>query len=94
MPQTEQQQREIYYLGDVQGIGFRYTARSVARQFAVAGFVRNLSDGRVQIVVEGTASEIRAFLKAIQAEMGRHISETQETVLPYSGQFRSFDVRY
>ncbi|MCE5267915.1 MAG: acylphosphatase [Planctomycetaceae bacterium] len=94
VPHAERQQREVYYLGDVQGVGFRYTARSLAMRFAVAGFVRNLPDGRVYLVVEGTGDEIRAFLKAIRAEMGQYISETQEIALPYTGQFRTFDVRH
>ena len=48
-----QEQREVYYQGRVQGVGFRYAVRSLARRFAVDGFVRNLSDGRVELVAEG-----------------------------------------
>ncbi len=44
--------------GRVQGVGFRYTAKGVAQRFAVTGFVRNLSDGRVELVVEGDAAEV------------------------------------
>ncbi|MEN6452243.1 MAG: acylphosphatase [Thermoguttaceae bacterium] len=94
MPQPERQQREIYYIGDVQGVGFRYTVRSLAARRDVKGFVRNLPDGRVHLVVEGTADEIRDFLRAIKAEMGQYISETLDTVLPYTGRFGSFDVRH
>ena len=57
---------EVYYAGRVQGVGFRYTVRSLAARFDVTGFVRNLPDGRVHLVVEGDAGEIDAFLEADQ----------------------------
>ena len=43
----------MYFSGHVQGVGFRYTTRSVASRFAVTGYVRNLPDGRVELVAEG-----------------------------------------
>ena len=52
MAGNENEQREIYYSGRVQGIGFRYTARSIAAGRRVTGFVRNLPDGRVHLIVE------------------------------------------
>jgi acylphosphatase len=93
-PQEEAQRREVYYSGRVQGVGFRYTARSIARQFAVAGYVKNLSDGRVQLVVEGRAEEIRGLLREIQTEMGRYIRDVQETSSRATGGFSGFDVRF
>jgi acylphosphatase len=91
---SDRQQREVYYLGSVQGVGFRYTARSLAAGFDVTGFVRNLPDGRVHLVVEGAADEVAAFLGAVQAEMGQYIGETRETVLPPSGRFHAFEIRH
>jgi acylphosphatase len=88
------QQREVHYAGRVQGVGFRYTALRVAGGFDVTGFVRNLSDGRVQIVAEGADDEVRAFLKAIQAEMGYYIDDVHETVRVASGRFHSFDIHH
>jgi len=93
-PAEEVQRREVYYSGRVQGVGFRYTARSIARQFAVSGYVKNLPDGRVELVVEGKSEEIRAMLSAVQAEMGRYIREVRETPSRASGRFSSFDVRF
>ena len=64
MADTHDRQRcEIYYSGRVQGVGFRYTVRSIAGRFAVTGFVKNLRDGRVQLVAEGLAEEIQRFLE-------------------------------
>jgi acylphosphatase len=88
------QQREVYYAGRVQGVGFRYTVRSLATQFDVKGFVRNLPDGRVHLVVEGTSEEVAALLDAIKAEMGRYIKEAQENQRPASGRFPSFEIRH
>jgi len=56
--------------------------------------VRNLPDGRVHLVAEGTKNEIAAFLDAIRAEMGRYIRDVQETARAASGRFRSFEIRH
>jgi acylphosphatase len=47
------ERRTVFYSGLVQGVGFRYTTQRIAQQHAFAGFVRNLPDGRVQLVAEG-----------------------------------------
>jgi acylphosphatase len=88
------QQCEIYYAGRVQGVGFRYTVRSLARGFEVTGFVRNMPDGRVHLVVEGPPAEVDGFLAAIRAEMGYYIGETNETRLPAVGRFQGFEIRH
>jgi acylphosphatase len=56
----------IIYSGYVQGVGFRYTAKTVAAGFEVAGAVRNLPDGRVELVAEGAKDELQAFRQAIR----------------------------
>jgi acylphosphatase len=88
------EQREILYAGRVQGVGFRYTVRSVAAQFDVSGFVRNLPDGRVQLVVEGTPGEVGRLLDAVRAEMSPYIRDVQETIRPAGGRFRAFEIRH
>jgi acylphosphatase len=93
-PHEETQRREVYYSGRVQGVGFRYTARSIARQFAVTGYVKNLPDGGVELVVEGRAEEIRAMLHAIRAEMGHYIHDVRETPCRATEGFSGFDVRF
>ena len=90
----EQQRREVYYSGRVQGVGFRFTVRALAGRFAVAGFVRNLPDGGVHLAVEGSAGEIDRFLEAIQAEMRHYIAATQQTVSPATGRFNAFEIRH
>ena len=57
---------QIFYSGQVQGIGFRYTAKTVATSFEVIGIVRNLPDGRVELIAEGARGELEAFHDAIR----------------------------
>lgn len=63
----------IYFSGHVQGVGFRYTARQVARAFNVAGYVENLADGRVLLVAEGEPEELDRFVEELSAQMGQFI---------------------
>ncbi|MCC6126315.1 MAG: acylphosphatase [Pirellulales bacterium] len=94
MSTKELQQREFFFSGRVQGVGFRYTARSLAAGFKVAGFVRNLPDGRVQLVAEGAVEEIDRFSAALQKELGQYILIRTETVRPASGKFTDFEIRF
>ena len=55
----------IFYTGRVQGVGFRYTTKNVALGYEVTGTVRNLSDGRVELIAEGQREELEAFQVAI-----------------------------
>jgi acylphosphatase len=69
--------KRVTYSGQVQGVGFRYAARQVASGFPVAGFVRNLRDGDVEIVAEGDAAAVEAFLAAIMQRMQGYITGTE-----------------
>jgi len=88
------QQRTVRFHGDVQGVGFRYTACRVAGGLDVAGYVRNMPDGSVECLVEGEGAEIDAFLEALGQRMGRHIHRRTEQLTPYSGRFQSFTVEF
>ena len=88
------ERREVYFSGRVQGVGFRYTTRQIASRYAVRGFVKNLHDGRVVLVVEGDAGELERFLAAVEAELDRHIEHRESAALPASGEFTGFEVRY
>jgi acylphosphatase len=90
----EPQQREIYYSGTVQGVGFRYTVRALARGFAVSGYVRNLPDGEVQLVVEGAADQIDGLLASVREELGHYIRRADETIRPAGGNFLGFEIRF
>lgn len=68
--------RHIRFEGRVQGVGFRARTRRVAQRFSVTGDVRNLPDGAVDLHVEGTESEVNAFLEAHQEALGHLIRAT------------------
>jgi len=86
--------REVLYRGHVQGVGFRYSTRSIAARYAVTGFVKNLADGRVQLVVEGSAVEVDALLDEIARSMSDHIHEVQQRRDAATGAFDRFEIAY
>jgi acylphosphatase len=65
--------QRVLYIGRVQGVGFRYTARQLAQGFAVAGHVRNLPDGSVELVAEGAPDQVDCFLAAVARRMAGYI---------------------
>ena len=69
--------KHVHYRGRVQGVGFRATCEHVARGFAVSGFVRNLPDGRVELVAEGEPAAVREFLAAVADRLGDHIDDAR-----------------
>jgi acylphosphatase len=84
-----------YYSGRVQGVGFRYATRNVAMGFEVTGAVRNLEDGRVELVAEGSKEELDAFLVAIrEAEVGRFIRQEQVCWAEAKNEFRGFEISH
>jgi acylphosphatase len=82
----------ILYTGKVQGVGFRYTARQAAMGYEVTGIVRNLTDGRVELVAEGAKEELEAFREAIQDSLGHFITQEEVTWEEPENQFRGFEI--
>jgi acylphosphatase len=91
---AETKQKTVYFSGNVQGVGFRYTTCRIADKYDIAGHVKNLPDGRVECVVEGKTSEIRAFLDDLKGQMGSYIRDSQEQSAPPSRHFSGFSVAY
>ena len=83
------------YSGHVQGVGFRYTVRTLTLGFEVTGMVRNLDDGRVELAAEGAKEELEAFLEAIrQSEVGRFIRQEQPCWSDAKNEFRGFEISH
>jgi len=83
----------IFYSGRVQGVGFRYATKSVALGFEVTGAVRNLPDGRVELVAEGARTELEAFRRAIQdSEVGRFVRQEETDWSAAKNEFRRFEI--
>jgi acylphosphatase len=81
--------------GHVQGVGFRFTTVHLAQRHRVTGFVRNLSDGDVDLVAEGEASEISAFLGDLRtSSIYRFVRREHLAWSDPRGEFANFDVRY
>lgn len=86
--------RTVLYSGHVQGVGFRATAQHLARGFSVAGYARNLDDGRVELVAEGESAEVQRFLDAVAGAMGRYIRDVKSHDSTATGEFTAFSVRH
>lgn len=84
--------RTILFSGNVQGVGFRYTARDIASKFRVSGFVRNLSDGRVELVVEGREFDLDRFQTAVEEAMCGCIQDVTALDGPATREFKKFSI--
>ena len=83
----------IFYSGRVQGVGFRYTARRTAAGFDVTGTVRNLPDGRVELIAEGSETELKDFRQAIcDAGLEHFIKNEELSWREATGEFRGFEI--
>ena len=84
----------VLYTGRVQGVGFRYRTERIAVGLPVAGFVRNLPDGRVELVAEGSREAVGRFLAGIDADMAGYIRDRQIVEGAATGEFGGFSVRF
>jgi acylphosphatase len=82
----------VHYSGNVQGVGFRATAVMIARDFPVVGWVRNLSDGRVQLLAEGPTDQVDKFLKAIREHWKGDIEKEQTEEQKPTGKYKDFGI--
>jgi len=90
---AEVRHENVFFIGRVQGVGFRYTALQVCREFEVSGYVANLPDGRVQLEVEGEKTVVEAFIAALQERMHGYIRKLERTGGLRPAQFRGFTLR-
>ena len=90
---AETHHETAYFTGRVQGVGFRYTALQVAREYEVAGFVSNLPDGRVLLEAEGTPEEVDSFIKAVQERMHGSVRRVDRFTSRREPQFAGFVIQ-
>jgi acylphosphatase len=83
-----------YFSGRVQGVGFRYTVQNLALQYNVLGYVRNLADGRVELVMEGPDGEISGLVDDINQKMNGYIKKVDKTTAQATGEFNQFYIRH
>jgi len=84
---------QVLYSGEVQGVGFRYTVKSVATGFEVTGSVRNLPGGGVELIAEGTKNELDAFRQAIrESGLDHFISQEDVSWQEARSEFHGFEI--
>ena len=82
----------IHFCGTVQGVGFRYTTLSFAKALSLTGWVKNLSDGSVQAVVEGPREKIEELLSRLKEQFGGYIRDQHIEWVEPRGEFDKFSV--
>ena len=86
--------RHVFFEGRVQGVGFRWSVKNLARGYDVTGWVKNLPDGRVEMQASGDADEVDAFIEAIgESELKSHIRKVDVSVIPPPVGFHGFEIR-
>jgi acylphosphatase len=86
--------KRVFYTGRVQGVGFRYTAHRIAQGYSVTGYVKNLRDGRVELLAEGPTTEIQNLLQEIADAMSGNIENTDTLSEPSTGKYQSFTIAH
>ena len=94
MNPNARQCRTVEYSGRVQGVGFRYTTHTIARRYQVSGYVRNLANGRVELVAEGQPHELDAFLCEVRERFFGNIRVERCDVQPATGEYSGFEIRH
>jgi acylphosphatase len=84
----------VYYTGRVQGVGFRFTAEDIARSLGVLGWVKNLRDGRVEVVAESEEKVLKEFLTRLSQYFSRYIQDVDITWQEPTGEFKDFGIRF
>jgi acylphosphatase len=87
-------QARVYYSGRVQGVGFRFTAQDIARGLGVCGWVKNLPDGRVEILAEAEEDVLADFLSRLQHYFSRYIQDADTQLGAASGEYKSFSIEF
>lgn len=84
----------ILVSGRVQGVAFRYYARNIASQLGVGGWIKNLPDGKVELLVEGSKNSVEEMVE--WCKRGPRMAEVEDIEvdwLPYSGKYNEFQLK-
>ncbi|MBV9391137.1 MAG: acylphosphatase [Verrucomicrobia bacterium] len=81
--------KRVHYEGRVQGVGFRFSAKELTTGYELLGWIKNLPDGRVEMVIQGAAAEVDGFLDAIlNSHLRRYIKRFTVTDIPVSSELK------
>jgi acylphosphatase len=87
-------QIHVYYSGRVQGVGFRFTAEDIARDLGVTGWVKNLRDGRVEVVAEAEEDALKDFLERVSKYFARYIQDVDIEWSAAKGELKDFGIQF
>jgi acylphosphatase len=87
-------QASVYYSGRVQGVGFRFTAVEIANELGIAGWVKNLSDGRVEVMAQAEEDDVKEFLERLHKTFASCIEDEDPNWKPSSEEFKGFEIKY
>ena len=86
--------RHIIFTGSVQGVGFRFTAHRIAGRHQLTGYVRNLADGTVEMLAQGSAEDIDDCIRDIQQSLPGHIRDVNIQEVPPDPTHRDFRITF
>jgi acylphosphatase len=86
--------KHVIFLGRVQGVGFRYTARRIAARYELTGFVRNLPNGTVEMLVQGSIEDVANCLRDIDEAFAGYIRDTQTENVPPNARYSTFQIAF
>jgi acylphosphatase len=84
----------VYYSGRVQGVGFRFTAESIAGRLGVNGWVKNLGDSRVELLAEAEQDKIEDLLARLKSHFADYISDIDVQWEPAQGGYNDFRISF
>ena len=90
----DQTAKHVIFQGQVQGVGFRYTAKQTARQYKITGFVRNLPDGTVEMFLQGATQDIENCMQDIQESFTGYLRDTRTEPVSYDPRYTDFRVAF
>jgi acylphosphatase len=86
--------KNITFTGQVQGVGFRFTAFNIAKRHQITGFVRNQPNGTVEMFAQGPPGAIDDCVRDIEEEFSGYIRETKIKEIPPNPQYKDFKITF
>jgi len=83
----------VFFSGHVQGVGFRYYTLQIMAGYPVRGYVRNLRDGRVELLLQGEEKDLLEALEAVRRRMASYISSVEMNWREPAERLRGFEIR-
>ena len=86
--------KRIIFVGRVQGVSFRFTAFDIANRYGLTGLVRNLPDGTVEMIAQGSPDDIADCIRDIKESFGVYIKKTKIEEIPSDAQYKDFKITF